>query len=232
MKLDWDKINFMERWLAAMQISFECDMCGGCCQRMEGIAYASTDCDRMAKHMGMGRNDWMRQYTIPSTKQKGDRWIKLEGEGLRCPFLTDKGCSQYEGRSQVCRGFPYYTAEQINHIKAHENFILYKNCPGMLKTYLHMLENDKEISYRVAQQIVAGPFGQYCMLQMIKERGRGEEAKYAARELGLDDVPPVDRLKGIARTYALAYVALLSPERREVDMMNIKRMLEESESQQ
>lgn len=232
MKIDWEKINYMERWLAAMQIIHECDMCGGCCKKMAGIAFAVTDSDRMAKHMNMGRNEWMRQYTVPSTKQKGDRWLILEGPEEKCPFLTDHGCSQYEGRSQTCRGFPFYGAEQLAKVKQDGSFILYNSCSGMMNTYLHLLENDKEISLRVAQQIVAGPFGQYCILQMIKERARGEEAKYAAKDLGLEDVPPIDRLKGIARTYALAYVTLLSPERRAVDIANIKRMLEELESRQ
>lgn len=208
MKINWSKITEGEYFRIALQIVHECQMCGGCCQRMSGIAYNAVDCERMAKHLNIKKHDWMRDMTTASTRQKGDRWIKLIGEEQKCPYLTDHGCSQYPGRGQVCRNYPFASAEAIDAVRAgRQGMMLYPKCPGMPITYKRYLEASFAMNIQAAEAITDSDLKKYCYLYYLQNEGRGEAAKYVAKELGLEDVPEEESLKGMARAYVTAVLA-------------------------
>jgi Fe-S-cluster containining protein len=208
MKIDWTKISEAEYLLVALQIVHECQMCGGCCQRMDGIAYCAVDAERMAKHLNMKKNDWMREMTIPSTRKAGDRWLKLTEGEKKCPYLTDHGCSVYPGRGQVCRNYPWSSAEQIERARAKKPMIIYPKCTGMNITYKKYLEASFAMDRGAAESIVKSDLKKYCYLRYIESEGRGEAAKYVAKDLGLEDVPEEQVLQGMARAYVIAMLAL------------------------
>lgn len=226
MKLDWSKVSSTELWMASMQVIHTCRMCGKCCTGMAGIAYNVIDAERMAKHLGMKRNDWMREYTVPSTKKEGDRWLKLVGQEQKCPWLTDHGCSQYEGRGQVCRFYPWYSPEQITRARSGKSTVLYPTCPGMLDIFIKVSDDAGMMPRSAAEQIMKSDMGKYSLLHMIEGEGKGEAAKFAAKELGLEDVIPMDRLVNIARAYATAYLAMWTPQARENSRMIAETQLE------
>lgn len=231
MKIDWSKVSSTELWLASMQVIHTCRMCGKCCTGMAGIAYNVVDADRMAKHLGVKRNDWMREHTIPSTKKEGDRWLKLVGPEQKCPWLTDHGCSQYEGRGQVCRYYPWYSPEQITRARDRKSMVLYPTCPGMLETFIKMLYAAEDMPKTTAEEIIRSDMGRYSLLHMVEGEGKGEAAKFAARDLGLEDVIPMDRLVHIAYSYATAYLSMWAPKQREEARIIAKAQLELWENQ-
>jgi Fe-S-cluster containining protein len=193
---------------------------------MAGIAFCAVDAERMAKHLNMKKNDWMREMTVASPMKCGDRWLKLEEGTLRCPYLSDKGCTVYEGRGQVCRNYPFYSAEQVESVRAGKPYQMYSQCIGMVKTTIKYINKSFEMDVPTAKAIAAGYLKKYTYLKSIENEGRGEAAKYAARDLGLNDVPDEETLKSMAAAYVVAYMALHTVEQRVEMIKDLNRMLE------
>jgi Fe-S-cluster containining protein len=206
MKVDWSEVTQTTMFLAALQILHACLRCGRCCSgRMAGIAYNSTDVARMAKQLGISKTEFMKQYTIPSPNKPTDRWLTRQDLTGNCPFLGKDGCTQYEGRGQVCRLYPYTTPMQLDRAKQSRQVLLYAECPGMESAYTTVLKAANNMLPEAAASILASDMGKYCMLNLLEAMHGTEAAKYAAREIGLKELIPMDRLRTIAHTYATAY---------------------------
>lgn len=227
MKIDWSKISDGEYWLAAMQRIHKCEQCGRCCQKMDGIAYNVIDAERMAKHLNMSRNDWMKEMTIPSTRKQGDRWIKLQGPEAKCPYLSEHGCTAYEGRGQVCRYYPWYAAEQVELARKKKPLKIYQKCQGMINTYLEVLQESFDVPLEAAHALLNSGLKQMVFLGVLEAEGKGEAAKYAARELGLEDVPGEEQMRNMAHILAVSLLALHPIEQRELNMTALYHMLED-----
>jgi Fe-S-cluster containining protein len=225
MKLDWSKVVQMEKFLAALQIVHECKMCGSCCVNMAGIAYNSTDTVRMAKTLGIPRNEFVKEYTIASTKQPKDRWLNTKGKDHECIFWSKNGCTKYEGRGQVCRLYPWTSPEQLNSVKAKKGWHIYPKCRGMQETYLKVLEAAKKMPLETAQAILKSPLGNICMLNLIRDMYNEESALFSAKELGLPHMPAMEELKSMAWNYAVACVTLYTPQRWQQDFEMISTEL-------
>ena len=216
MKLDWSKITQTEMFLAALQILHTCKRCGRCCSgKMAGIAYNSADIVRMAKHLGMDKTEFMRKYTRPSTKKPSDRWLNRVDLTGDCPFLGKGGCTQYEGRGQVCRLYPYTTPQQLDRARANRPVLFYAECPGMDIAYKRVLRDADTMPDEAAVSILASDFGKYCMLNLVADMHGEEAARYAARELGLKEPMPRDRLLNVAHAFATAYCTKIPKQNRE-----------------
>lgn len=223
MKIDWSKVNNRERLLSALQIMHKCEMCGTCCgKNMAGIAMNSADVVRMAKQLDMSRTDFVRLYTVPSKNRPTDRWLDSSLNHGSCPFLTEHGCSQYDGRGQVCRLYPYTAPEQLDSAKAEKPVRVYSTCKGMKKAYIQVLKLADMMPPETAAAILTGDYGKYCVLRTVEDMYGYEAAKYTAREIGLDDVVPADRLYHVAMAFATAYCTQIPKRNRE----NIIRELE------
>jgi Fe-S-cluster containining protein len=209
-----------------MQLVHECDMCGGCCQKMDGIAYCIADAERMAKHLNTSKTKWMREMTVPSTRKAGDRWLKLQGEEQKCPYLTEHGCSQYPGRGQVCRRYPWSSADQITPVREGKGFKLFPKCLGMLKTYIKYLEASFGMTPETANSILNSNLKKITYLKYIEDEGRGEAAKYAAKELGLEDIPEEENLKNMAQAYVIATLSIAPAQVRNDTLKQLHEILE------
>jgi len=206
MEMDWTKIDQANLWVAAMQQAHICLMCGKCCRQMDGIALNSIDTKRMAKHLGMKERDFIKQYTVKSTKKPSDRLYVLEGEDKHCPFLTDHGCCQYEGRGQVCRFYPWTSPENMQRAQDKKGLILYERCKGMVITYIRVLEEAKTLDMELAKGILSGQTGRICLIKAVDMEGRGEaNTKGLLATLGLKEFPPEEGLKQAAFIYCAAY---------------------------
>ena len=216
MKIDWEKVPPGQLFLAAMQQCHECLMCGKCCNQMDGIALNRIDTLRMSQHLGMEERAFIKQYTTQNPRKPSDRHYILEGEDRHCPFLTSHGCSQYEGRGQVCRMYPFVSPENMEGIKKKKPITIYDRCDGMKLTYIHILEDAEEIPTKLADQVLNGTTGKLCFILAIDMEGRGDtHLKKLLAEIGLDELPPADEIKAMARLYAVAYCSRFNPNVRE-----------------
>jgi len=120
--------------LTKLQEMHECDRCGECCIRSNPIMMLGKDAAAIAKYLGIPGSRFQELYTKGRYKQ----FIVLKSEGP-CPFLGGKGpgdyrCTIYEVRPEVCRRFPWLTAQTIMHTKLPQIGIGDKLCPTMFRT--------------------------------------------------------------------------------------------------
>jgi Fe-S-cluster containining protein len=206
---DWSKLSGGELLVAAMQVSFECERCGKCCKGMQGIALNSLDTARMAKQLGIDKNDFVREYTTASLRKPSDRWYKTVGEDQRCPFLGEDGCQVYESRGQVCRFYPFYSPMVQSRAKKTGVVTVFSSCKGMARTYQKILIQAKTLSSEVAHQILNGDIGKICYLYMVIDEGKAKTAEIIAKELGYVNLPDRESLREQAWMYATAWTSLM-----------------------
>ena len=98
--------NFHERRLVkiASQIEDEidCKQCANCC-RVATTRVTDRDLEKLAKFLGMPRNELKRDYTTMSD----DEGLILNRNEHGCVFLVANLCSVYEGRPKTCQDFPH-----------------------------------------------------------------------------------------------------------------------------
>jgi Fe-S-cluster containining protein len=225
MKIDWERITMGEKFLSAMQILHDCQQCGRCCVHMDGIAFNSADALRMAKQLGIKQTDFLREYTTASARKATDRWLKTKGDE-ECIFWSKNGCTQYEGRGQVCRLYPFTAPQQLESIRTKKHWGIYANCKGMMLTYKKVLSEAPSMPADTANAIIRSQLGDFCMLRLIADMHSEEAATYAARDIGLEYVPSTERLYRMAWSYAVAYIALQDTKKREKDLQEIIQALE------
>ncbi len=84
---------------------FNCIDCANCCKAL-GPRLNNHDIDRMAKHFGMKRGSFLKNYVIGD--EDGDNVFKQ----MPCPFLLeDNHCLIYDIRPKACREFPHTDEE-------------------------------------------------------------------------------------------------------------------------
>jgi hypothetical protein len=101
---------------------------------------------------------------------------------------------------------------------------MYPKCPGMPITYRRYLEASFAMDRKTAESITNSDLKKICYLYYLDNEGRGEASKYTARELGLEDIPSEENLKGMARAYITAVLAKIPEEMRR---MTLKQLAEE-----
>jgi len=98
--------NFVERRFKAIaeavEESIDCTACASCC-RVATTQINQHDEERLAHHLGLKRDDFLRNYT--SETQEEGRILRRDGNG--CVFLDGNLCSVYEARPNTCRLFPH-----------------------------------------------------------------------------------------------------------------------------
>lgn len=92
---------------------FECTKCGKCCKWDGVVNLTSEDIDRLAKHEGMEKQEYIDKYT-----NDGDT-LKDKENSKECVYLKDNLCSVQDKKPEQCEKFPTkYTPK----------------CPGFEKT--------------------------------------------------------------------------------------------------
>ena len=114
-------------------LRFECQQSGVCCtSRGEfGFVYLlDSDVERLAKHLGLGKEDFVRDYC-----DQTDGFIHLNNPELDCGFLREGRCGVYAARPEQCRTWPFWP-ENLKSQKAWNRDVL-MDCVGAGQGRLH-----------------------------------------------------------------------------------------------
>lgn len=95
----WDKLSHDLFEEAQSQIS--CAVCGECCRKIH-VTFSEDDSERMAKRVGMEREDFIDKYF--TRIGGGEKDIMKERP---CAFQKENLCTYYDSRGEDCRGFPW-----------------------------------------------------------------------------------------------------------------------------
>jgi Fe-S-cluster containining protein len=103
----WMKSHaFVERRLKAIaqdvEEAVDCTACANCC-RVATTQISERDAERLARHLGVKLEVFLRDYTVESPEE--GRILKRDENG--CVFLEGNLCSVYAARPQTCQLFPH-----------------------------------------------------------------------------------------------------------------------------
>jgi uncharacterized protein len=92
----------LRRFGEDIEAQIDCTTCANCC-RVSEVEITDRDVDKLAKFIGMTREEFIRDSTQRS--ESGELILKRTEAG--CVFLEDNLCSVYEARPQNCANFPH-----------------------------------------------------------------------------------------------------------------------------
>lgn len=92
----------LQRFGEEIQAQIDCTQCANCC-RVTEIEIVERDIEKLAKFVGLTREEFLRDYTMRALD--GELILKREENG--CVFLKGNLCSVYEARPQNCVKFPH-----------------------------------------------------------------------------------------------------------------------------
>ena len=81
----------------------DCTTCANCCREVKP-GFSEAEVDRVARRLGMERQQFIETYLEPSEEDSEKLW---RTRVTPCPFLKDNLCSIYEDRPAECSGYPY-----------------------------------------------------------------------------------------------------------------------------
>jgi Fe-S-cluster containining protein len=87
----------------AIWASVDCTACANCCKTVRPTL-SDEDISRMARRLGVERQQFIEQYLEPGEAGPEKPW---QMRTAPCPFLKDNRCSVYEDRPGDCRDYPY-----------------------------------------------------------------------------------------------------------------------------
>ena len=92
------------RFLAEkIEANIDCTQCANCC-RVGEVPLIDRDIEKLAKFIGVSRDEFIRDYTQPAAE--GELILKRTDEA-GCVFLQGNLCSVYEARPQNCANYPH-----------------------------------------------------------------------------------------------------------------------------
>ena len=110
---------------------FDCVRCGQCCTGEGGIVVGPHDQERLATHLHMTVEVFLRTYT----QKRADKYLVRTGEDGRCVFFRDgAGCIVHTAKPDVCRAWPFFRGNMVDPV----SFAMAKEfCPGIAKDATH-----------------------------------------------------------------------------------------------
>src|SRR5215813_1225444 len=92
-----------------LRVLFNCNKCPAYCCSYDRIAINKRDVKRIAKHFGLTPEEAQRKYTKVAGGEMVMRQHKDHIYKHVCQFLDqeERGCTIYDARPEVCRGYPY-----------------------------------------------------------------------------------------------------------------------------
>ena len=92
----------LRRFGEDIEAQIDCTTCANCC-RVSEVEITDRDIDKLAKFLGMTRQEFIRD----STQQAESGELILKRTDAGCVFLEGNLCSVYEARPQNCANFPH-----------------------------------------------------------------------------------------------------------------------------
>ena len=93
----------------------DCTTCANCCRELQPT-FSEEDISRVARRLGMDRQQFINTYLQKTQKGESNPW---ETRTTPCPFLKGNLCSIYEDRPGDCSDYPHlYKADFISRIWA------------------------------------------------------------------------------------------------------------------
>ena len=92
----------LRRFGEDIEAEIDCTTCANCC-RVTEVGITDRDVDKLAKFLGMTREEFLRD----STQRDEDDALILKRNESGCIFLHDNLCTVYEARPQNCANFPH-----------------------------------------------------------------------------------------------------------------------------
>jgi hypothetical protein len=92
----------LRRFGEDIEAQIDCTTCANCC-RVSEVEITDRDIDKLAKFLGMTREEFIRD----STQQADSGELILKRTEAGCVFLKDNLCTVYEARPQNCANFPH-----------------------------------------------------------------------------------------------------------------------------
>ena len=110
---------------------FDCVRCGQCCTGEGGIVVGPRDQTRLAAHLHMTIEAFLRTYT----RTRAGKYLVCTGEDGRCVFFRDGvGCTVHTAKPDVCRAWPFFRGNMVDLI----SFAMAKEfCPGIARDATH-----------------------------------------------------------------------------------------------
>ena len=81
----------------------DCTTCANCCREVKPT-FSEEEVDRVARRLGMERQQFIERYLEDSEADSENPW---QTRATPCPFLKDNLCSVYEDRPADCSGYPH-----------------------------------------------------------------------------------------------------------------------------
>lgn len=86
---------------------FVCHQCGNCCRGDGFVELTDEEIDRMAKHLGLTRDDFLGRYGEYHKPSRKWHLIDQDDDLQSCIFLQpDNSCRVHEAKPDQCRNFP------------------------------------------------------------------------------------------------------------------------------
>ena len=123
----------------ACHIIFRCQRCGTCCTTGDPIRLRPEDAAKLAKHLKIPLNKFLKKYTIPDPEKPGVLDFK---HILPCKFYDRKagGCKVYSVRPWSCRIFPF-----LGVYGSSDQVVVNPSCPGSVETMRILTEAMEEV---------------------------------------------------------------------------------------
>ncbi len=105
--------------------TFDCRMCGHCCEGKGGIIVSPKDLERLCFHFKINADEFLSTY---GTMSNGKLNVRTGDNGFCIFFIQGKGCAVHNSKPDICRAWPYFRGNMIDDQSLH----LAKDfCPGI-----------------------------------------------------------------------------------------------------
>ena len=94
----------LRRIAERIQEQIDCTQCANCC-KTSTTEITARDVERLARHLGISREDFLRDYSMPD--DEGKLSLKFDQAAGGCVFLEGNLCAVHEARPDICRRYPH-----------------------------------------------------------------------------------------------------------------------------
>jgi Fe-S-cluster containining protein len=96
--------RILRRIAEGIQEQIDCTQCANCC-KTSTTEISERDIDRLSRHLRIGREDFLRDYTMRD--DEGALSLKFNQAAGGCVFLDGNLCTVYEARPDICQRYPH-----------------------------------------------------------------------------------------------------------------------------